>query len=67
VDPTTSWSAAFTIDDVVDVLREEATEDVYKLAGNLRRGAAERSTAEGGRPEASVAVCAFGGGLLGAL
>ena len=35
----TSWSAIITVDDVIDVIKDEATEDIYRLAGVARRRA----------------------------
>jgi magnesium transporter len=56
-----------TIDDVVDVLREEATEDFYKLAGTSDEERLMKSTLRSARVRLPWMFAAFAGGLLGAL
>ncbi len=56
-----------TIDDLVDVLREEATEDFYKLAGTSDEERLIRSTLRSARVRLPWLFAAFGGGLLAAL
>ncbi|OLD62776.1 MAG: magnesium transporter [Acidobacteria bacterium 13_1_40CM_2_68_5] len=56
-----------TIDDVVDVMREEATEDIYKLAGTSDEERLTRSTWKAAGLRLPWLFAAFGGGLLGAL
>jgi len=56
-----------TVDDVVDVMREEATEDIYKLAGTSDQERLTRSTLKSARLRLPWLFAAFGGGLLGAL
>ena len=38
-----SWSARVTVDDIVDVIREEATEDIYEMAAMSSGEIGERS------------------------
>jgi magnesium transporter len=56
-----------TIDDLIDVLREEATEDFYKLAGTSDEERLIRSTLRSARVRLPWLFAAFGGGLLAAL
>lgn len=56
-----------TVDDVVDVLREEATEDFYKLAGTSDEERLMKSTLRSARVRLPWMFAAFAGGLLGAL
>jgi magnesium transporter len=56
-----------TIDDVVDVMREEATEDIYKLAGTSDEERLTKSTLKAAGLRLPWMFAAFGGGLLGAL
>ena len=56
-----------TIDDVIDVMREEATEDIYKLAGTSDEERLTRSTLKAAGLRLPWMFAAFGGGLLGAL
>jgi len=56
-----------TIDDVIDVMREEATEDIYKLAGTSDEERLTRSTLKAAGLRLPWMSAAFGGGLLGAL
>jgi magnesium transporter len=56
-----------TIDDVVDVMREEATEDIYKLAGTSDEERLTKSTLKAARLRLPWLFAAFGGGVLGAL
>lgn len=56
-----------TIDDVVDVMREEATEDFYKLAGTSDEERLMKSTLRSARVRLPWLSAAFGGGLLSAL
>jgi magnesium transporter len=55
-----------TIDDVVDVLREEATEDFYKLAGTSDEERLMKSTLRSASVRLPWLFAAFAGGLLGA-
>jgi len=56
-----------TIDDIVDVMREEATEDFYKLAGTSDEERGLRSTLGAARIRLPWLFAAFAGGLLAAL
>lgn len=56
-----------TIDDVIDVLREEATEDFYKLAGTSDEERLMKSTLRSAGVRLPWLFAAFGGGLLAAL
>jgi magnesium transporter len=56
-----------TIDDLIDVLREEATEDFYKLAGTSDEERLIRSTLRSARVRLPWLFAAFGGGLLAAI
>jgi magnesium transporter len=56
-----------TIDDVVDVMREEATEDIYKFAGTSDEERLTKSTLKAARLRLPWLFAAFGGGVLGAL
>src|SRR2546422_960431 len=56
-----------TIDDVIDVMREEATEDIYKLAGTSDEERLTKSTLKAAGLRLPWMFAAFGGGLLGAL
>jgi magnesium transporter len=56
-----------TIDDVVDVMREEATEDFYKLAGTSDEERMMRSILGAARVRIPWLFAAFLGGLLAAL
>ncbi len=56
-----------TIDDVIDVMREEATEDIYKLAGTSDEERLTKSTFKAAGLRLPWMFAAFGGGLLGAL
>ena len=56
-----------TIDDLIDVMREEATEDFYKLAGTSDEERLIRSTLRAARVRLPWLFAAFVGGLLAAL
>jgi len=56
-----------TIDDVMDVMREEATEDIYKLAGTSDEERLTKSTFKAAGLRLPWMSAAFGGGLLGAI
>ncbi|HEX9428594.1 MAG TPA: magnesium transporter [Candidatus Polarisedimenticolia bacterium] len=56
-----------TIDDVIDVMREEATEDFYKLAGTSDEERLMTSTLRAARIRLPWLFAAFAGGLLSAL
>ncbi len=56
-----------TIDDVVDVLREEATEDFYKLAGTSDEERLTNSTLRSAGVRLPWMFAAFAGGILAAL
>jgi magnesium transporter len=56
-----------TIDDVIDVMREEATEDFYKLAGTSDEERLMKSTLRSAKVRLPWLFAAFGGGLLAAL
>lgn len=56
-----------TVDDVVDVMREEATEDFYKMAGTSDEERLMKSTLRSARVRLPWMFAAFVGGLLGAL
>lgn len=56
-----------TIDDVVDVMREEATEDFYKLAGTSDQERLMKSTIKAAKVRLPWLFAAFAGGLAGAL
>ena len=56
-----------TIDDVVDVLREEATEDFYKLAGTSDEERLTKSTLRSAGVRLPWMFAAFAGGILAAL
>ncbi|HZN04206.1 MAG TPA: magnesium transporter [Candidatus Polarisedimenticolia bacterium] len=56
-----------TIDDIVDVMREEATEDFYKLAGTSDEERLLKSTLGAARIRLPWLFAAFAGGLLAAL
>ncbi|HUD73237.1 MAG TPA: magnesium transporter [Dongiaceae bacterium] len=56
-----------TIDDLIDVLREEATEDFYKLAGTSDEERLVKSTISAARVRLPWLFAAFAGGLLMAL
>jgi magnesium transporter len=56
-----------TIDDLIDVMREEATEDFYKLAGTSDEERLIRSTLRAARVRLPWLFAAFAGGLLAAL
>src|SRR5262245_25188264 len=56
-----------TIDDVMDVMREEATEDIYKLAGTSDEERLTKSTLKAAGLRLPWMFAAFGGGLLGAI
>ena len=67
VDADNVLAGIVTIDDVIDVMREEATEDVYKLAGTSDQERLTRSTIKAAGLRLPWLFAAFGGGLLGAL
>ena len=67
VDPDNALIGIVTIDDVVDVMREEATEDFYKLAGTSDEERMMRSTLSAARVRLPWLFTAFLGGLLAAL
>src|SRR5439155_356076 len=56
-----------TIDDVIDIMREEATEDIYKLAGTSDEERLTKSTLKAAGLRLPWLFAAFGGGLLGAV
>jgi magnesium transporter len=56
-----------TIDDVMDIVREEATEDFYKLAGTSDEERMTKSTLQAARVRLPWLFAAFVGGLLAAL
>ena len=56
-----------TIDDLVDVMREEATEDFYKFAGTSDQERLMKSTLRSARVRLPWLFAAFVGGLLAAL
>jgi len=56
-----------TIDDLIDVMREEATEDFYKLAGTSDEERLIRSTLRAAQVRLPWLFAAFVGGLLAAL
>ncbi len=55
-----------TIDDVVDVLREEATEDIFKMAGTSEEERHEPSILKSARMRSPWLLATFAGGLLAA-
>jgi magnesium transporter len=66
VDAENALIGIVTIDDVVDVLREEATEDFYKLAGTSDEERLTKSTLRAASVRMPWLFAAFAGGLLGA-
>ncbi|HXH28754.1 MAG TPA: magnesium transporter [Candidatus Polarisedimenticolia bacterium] len=56
-----------TVDDVVDVMREEATEDFYKLAGTSDEERLTKSTLRSAQVRVPWMLAAFVGGTLAAL
>jgi magnesium transporter len=67
VDAENTLVGIVTVDDVVDVMREEATEDFYKLAGTSDEERLMKSTLRAARVRLPWLFAAFVGGLLGAL
>jgi len=67
VDPENALVGIVTIDDVVDVMREEATEDFYKLAGTSDEERLMKSTLRSARVRLPWLSAAFIGGVLSAL
>ncbi|MFQ5878120.1 MAG: magnesium transporter [Acidobacteriota bacterium] len=67
VDAENTLVGIVTIDDVVDVMREEATEDFYKLAGTSDEERMIRSTLRSARVRLPWLFAAFVGGLLAAM
>ncbi len=67
VDAENSLVGIVTIDDVIDIMREEATEDFYKLAGTSDQERLMKSTLRSARVRLPWLFAAFAGGLLAAL
>ncbi len=67
VDAENTLAGIVTIDDVIDVMREEATEDFYKLAGTSDEERLMKSTLRSARVRLPWLFAAFVGGLLAAL
>jgi magnesium transporter len=67
VDAENALAGIVTIDDVIDVMREEATEDFYKLAGTSDEERLVKSTLRSARIRLPWLFAAFAGGLLAAL
>ena len=67
VDAENTMVGIVTIDDVIDVMREEATEDFYKLAGTSDEERMIKSTLRAARVRLPWLFAAFVGGLLAAL
>jgi magnesium transporter len=56
-----------TIDDVMDVLREEATEDIMRLAGTSEEERIEPSITKSARTRAPWLLATFGGGFIASI
>lgn len=67
VDQFNKLAGVITVDDVIDVLRDEATEDMMKMAGVGDEDVAIRSTGGAVRTRAPWLVAAILGGMLSAL
>lgn len=67
VDQFNRLAGVITVDDVIDVLRDEATEDMMKMAGVGDEDVAIRSTGRAVRTRAPWLVAAILGGLLSAM
>ncbi len=67
VDAENALVGIVTIDDVMDVMREEATEDFYKLAGTSDEERMMKSTLRAASVRLPWLFAAFLGGLLAAL
>jgi len=66
VDDENAILGIVTVDDVVDVMREEATEDFYKLAGTSDEERLTKSTLRSAQVRLPWMFIAFVGGLLAA-
>src|SRR5436190_5360402 len=64
VDAENALAGIVTIDDVIDVMREEATEDFYKLAGTSDEEKVQRSVLKSARSRLPWLFWSFFGGLL---
>ncbi|MFQ5768709.1 MAG: magnesium transporter, partial [Acidobacteriota bacterium] len=64
VDPQHRLVGVITIDDVIDILKEEATEDVYRLAGTSEDERVFRSVFRAVRLRIPWLLASFFGGLL---
>jgi magnesium transporter len=67
VDAENTLVGIVTIDDVIDIMREEATEDFYKLAGTSDEERLMKSTLRSARVRLPWLFAAFAGGLVAAL
>jgi magnesium transporter len=64
VDDESRLVGVITIDDVIDVVREEATEDFYKMAGTSDEEKVQRSVLKSARSRLPWLFWSFFGGLL---
>jgi magnesium transporter len=64
VDDQSRLVGVITIDDVIDVVREEATEDFYKMAGTSDEEKVQRSVLKSARSRLPWLFWSFFGGLL---
>jgi magnesium transporter len=64
VDDQGRLAGMVTIDDVIDVMREEATEDIFKMAGTSEAERVEPSIVKSARVRSPWLLATFVGGLL---
>ncbi len=67
VDEQGRLAGMVTIDDVIDVLREEATEDIFRMAGTSGQERIEPSIWKSARTRSPWLVATFCGGMLASL